>query len=383
MREIENVPSPCYVLELEAFRRNLEVVRGVAEAAGVTIILAFKAFAFHPVFPWLRSLGLGATASSLNEARLAVDKLGARPHTYAPVYLPDEADELARLSQCLSFNSLDQHARLHGRMRQVNPRLSFGLRVNPGSSPVGTDKYNPCVAGSRLGIPLEQLPDALPDDIEGLHVHALCESSASDSIDLLARVEEGVGAHLPRLRWLNLGGGHLMTRQGYDRAALTAALRAFRERHPKLRVILEPGSAFAWRAGYLRATVLDIVRNGGIATAILDVSFACHMPDCLEMPYQPEVRGAEQLAPGEPADDPNVYRLGGCSCLAGDYVGLWRFPSPLQVGDPIVLEDMMHYTTVKTTMFNGVRHPSLAIDDGSELRVVRRFGYNDYLSRMG
>lgn len=376
-----------YVLSEPRLRSNLGLIRSVSERSGVEIILAYKAYAFWPSFGVVREYGFGATASSLNEARLATEYMHTQPHSYAPVYLPEELPEIARLSSQLTFNSLGEYARHSSAALEANPSLSLGLRVNPGYSPVATALYNPCSAGSRLGIPVEQLPEQLPAGVDGLHVHALCESSAAETATLLGVVEERLGPWLGHLRWLNLGGGHLMTRQGYDIEGLIDTLLRFRQRHPGLQVILEPGSAFGWQAGYLQATVLDIVNNGGLRTATLDVSFACHMPDCLEMPYQPTVRGAETL-PGDEASaasEDNVYRLGGCSCLAGDFVGLYRFHHPLTVGEEIILEDMMHYTTVKTTMFNGVAHPSLCIDHGPAcgLEEVRRFNYSDYVARMG
>ena len=382
--DISKIPSPCYVLEAEKLRKNLRLIKRVQEESGAKIIMAFKAFALWDAFPIIREQFTCATASSLSEARLAAEMLGSPAHTYAPVYSPKEIDTILACSSHITFNSLSQletHRKSLVLSRQSGHDVSVGLRVNPEFSQVETDLYNPCVPGSRLGIMSSQLPAQLPEGVEGLHFHALCESGAEDLVRLLGAFEEKFGNWLPQVRWVNMGGGHLMTREGYDTALLIETIRGFRERHPGIEVILEPGSAFAWRTGFLLTTVLDIVENHGIRTAMIDASFACHMPDCLEMPYKPEIRGAHQTpVAGEP-----TYRMGGNSCLSGDYVGEWSFPSELKVGDNIIFEDMIHYTTVKTTMFNGVSHPSIAIYDPQHggLRVVRTYTYEDYKSRMG
>jgi carboxynorspermidine decarboxylase len=375
MLDPQRVPSPSFVLELAAFHRNLAIIGEVAEQAGVTIILALKGFAMFRVFPEVRQVVPGVTASSLNEALLGAREFGGAVHACAPVYLENEFDEIARVSQHITFNSVAQYERFRARC----PNASCGLRINPEYSEVKTDLYNPCVAGSRLGVRAEQLSSGLPDGIEGLHSHNLCECDSYALAQTLANIERLFGHLLPTLKWLNLGGGHLMTRDGYDRQHLIRILREFRQRYPHIEVILEPGAAFAWRTGVLVATVLDIVENCGIRTAILDCSFAAHMPDCLEMPYTPEARGA--LA----ADAETGWRcrLGGCSCLAGDYVGDFVFPAPLCAGDRVVFEDMMHYTMVKTNMFNGINLPTIGIwhpDDTFEL--VRNFDYEDYRNRL-
>ena len=376
MTDYRQFPSPCYVVDEARFRRNLALIQSVAQSSGAEIILAFKAFALWKLFPIVREYIGASTASSLAEARLAYEEMGAPAHTFAPVYREAEFDAIAACSSHITFNSLAQYTKYAQRCRQAG--ISCGLRCNPELSLVETDLYNPCVQGSRLGVPPAQLPDRLPEGIEGLHFHCLCESSAADSESLIARVEERFGQYLPALRWVNFGGGHLMTREGYEVDRLVDAIRAFRSRHPHLRVILEPGSAFAWRVGELVSTVQDVVKNGGVRTAMLDVSFACHMPDCLEMPYQPSILGAK---PAEGAA--YVYRMGGNSCLSGDYVGDWGFDAPLQAGDRIVFEDMIHYTTVKTLMFNGVSHPSIGVVrlDG-RFELLRSYSYEDYKNRM-
>ena len=377
MREVDfsAVPSPCFLLDETLLRRNLAQIREVAQAAGVEIIVALKACAMWSIFPIIREYVPHATASSLAEARLVCEELGSKAHTYAPSYTDREIDRLLGCSSHITFNSLNQLRRF-GAKAAVRG-VSCGLRINPGYSPVETDLYNPCAPGSRLGIPAEQLPD-LPEGVEGLHFHTLCESYPADLARTLEAVEQRFGHLLSRVKWINMGGGHLMTREGYDRNELVALLKAFRARHPRLRVILEPGSAFTWRTGWLVSTVEDIVENGGVRTAMLDVSFACHMPDCLEMPYKPAIVGAHDPREGE-----RGWRMGGNSCLAGDFCGEWAFDREPRIGDRIVFEDMIHYTMVKTTLFNGVSHPAIAIrDTEGKVRIVREFGYEDFKNRM-
>lgn len=385
------VPTPCYIVEEDLLRRNLSLIRDVAERAGVEIILAFKAFALWKSFPVFREYIRHTTASSVNEARLAAEEFGSRAHTYSPAYTDEDFDTIMACSSHITFNSLGQYDRFYGRVAQHNrlhpaETISCGIRVNPEYSEIEVELYDPCAPGSRFGVMASQLPEKLPEGIEGFHCHCHCESSSYALEHTLAHLEEKFGRWLPKLKWLNLGGGHLMTRKDYDVEHLVGLLKALRARYPNLTVILEPGSAFAWQTGPLVASVVDVVENKGIRTAILDVSFTCHMPDCLEMPYQPAVRGAETLAPEavkHAAPEDFVYRLGGNSCLSGDFMGSWRFDHPLVPGERVIFEDMIHYTTVKTNMFNGVSHPSIAMlhTDGT-LEYFRRFGYADYRDRM-
>ena len=378
MTDFTKIPSPCYVLDSELLAGNLAVIDRVRRETGAEIIVALKACAMWRIFPELARHSDGATASSVAEARLVLEEFGTPAHTYAPVYTDADFDEIVRCSSHITFNSLAQFDRF-GQRALING-LSCGLRINPGYSPVETDLYNPCVPGSRLGVTAEKLEAAggLPAGIEGLHFHVLCESRPEQLRLALEAVESRFGQYLDRVKWLNMGGGHLMTHADYDCDALIALLDEFRQRHPHLRLILEPGSAFTWRTGYLVSTIEDVVENGGVTTAMLDVSFACHMPDCLEMPYKPAIVGAHEPEAGE-----KRWRMGGTSCLAGDCYGDWAFDHELRVGERIVFEDMIHYTMVKTTMFNGVRHPSIAIArcDGT-VELVRTFGYEDYKNRM-
>ena len=376
MKYYNTVPSPCYVLEEAELLKNMAVIDRVRREAGVEIIVALKASAMWSIFPILREHSDGATASSLAEARLVFEEYGSRAHTYAPVYSESEWEEIMRYSDHVTFNSLGQWER-YGQRAMLNG-ISCGLRINHEYSTVETDLYNPASPTSRLGIRAELLPE-LPEGVEGLHFHSLCESQAEDLVPTLAAVEEKFGHLLDKIKWFNMGGGHLMTRAGYNVELLIETLKAFKARHPHLRIILEPGSAFTWRTGKLVSTIEDIVEGGGEKTLTLNVSFACHMPDCLEMPYKPAVVGAHDPEEGE-----EKWRIGGNSCLAGDWVGHWAFDKEPKVGDRLVFEDMIHYTMVKTTMFNGVSHPSIAIahTDGS-VEIIRRFGYEDYKNRMG
>lgn len=370
-------------------RRNLSLIRQVAEESGAEVILAFKAFALWRTFPIFREYISHTTASSPYEARLALEEFGSPAHTYSPAYTEQDFPTILRCSSHITFNSLSQLRRFTPMVEAYNRehperRVSCGLRVNPEYSEIETDLYNPCAPGSRFGVLAEELStlNFQLSTIEGFHCHNHCESSAEALQESMRHLEAKFGQWLPQLKWLNLGGGHLMTRKDYNVALLIRIIKETRARYPNLRIILEPGSAFAWQTGPLVASVVDIVENHGIRTAILDVSFTCHMPDCLEMPYQPAVRGAE-MVDGEMANGKWVYRLGGNSCLSGDFMGLWQFDHELQIGEEVVFEDMIHYTTVKTTMFNGIHHPSIVLErmDGTR-EVLRRFTYEDYRDRM-
>ncbi len=375
MIDINTIPSPCYVLEEDLLRRNLALIKRVKEESGADIILAFKAFANWKAFPIIREYIPYSTASSVFEAQLAYEEMRSKAHTFSPAYTDENFPLFLKYSSHITFNSLTQFERFYP---QVQGKVSCGLRVNPEYSSVETDLYNPCAPGSRLGVIADQLGDELPEGIEGLHFHTLCESNSFDLEKTLLRVEEKFGHLLPKVKWLNMGGGHLMTRQGYNVEHLILLLRSFKGKYPNLELILEPGSAFLWQTGFLLSSVVDIVENKGIKTAILDVSFACHMPDCLEMPYKPAIRNATDEVEGKP-----TYRMGGNSCLSGDFIGNWSFDEELKIGDRIIFEDMIHYTTVKTTMFNGISHPSLALlTSKGELKMYREYTYKDYKSRM-
>lgn len=375
MKESE-IPTPFYIVYEEKLRRNLELIDSVRRRSGAEIIMAFKANALWRTFHIIRDYGFKFTASSLNELQLGCKHLGTKAHSYCPAYTDTTIDEFLSGSSHITFNSLSQFERF-GR-RALEAGVSPGLRVNPQCSVIETDIYNPALPGSRFGVTADMIGERLPEGLEGLHFHALCESSADDLERVLEAFEQQFGKYLDSVKWVNMGGGHLMTRQGYDTDKLVEILTGFRRRHPNLKVILEPGSAFTWRTGDLITSVVDIVENQGISTAIIDASFACHMPDCIEMPYKPAITGSL-----EPDGSLPAYRMGGNSCLSGDYVGSWSFAEPLKPGQRLRFEDMNHYTTVKTNMFNGIQHPAIVFcDSEGDCTYLRRFTFEDYESRM-
>jgi carboxynorspermidine decarboxylase len=380
---IMDLRTPIYIIEEKKLRRNLSLIKDVAERTDSEFILAFKAFALWKTFPIFREYIHHTTASSLNEALLSYHEFGSLAHTYSPAYTEDEFPAILDCSGHISFNSLSQYERFMPMVKSYNKHdISVGIRVNPEYSEIETELYNPCASGSRFGILADQLPETLPDGIEGFHCHRHSESSAEALEHTLNHLEEKFGRWFGQIKWLNLGGGHLMTRSDYDVPYLINILLSLKKRYPHLNIILEPGSAFAWQTGPLVSQVVDIVENKGIRTAILNVSFTCHMPDCLEMPYFPDVRRAEHVDL-EKAVEPLTYRLGGNSCLSGDFMGSWCFDHELQIGEEVIFEDMIHYTTVKTNTFNGITHPSIAMlhEDGT-LELLRQFGYEDYRNRM-
>jgi len=365
-------------MEERLLRENLALIKSVKERAGVNIILAFKAFALWKSFPIIREYIPHSTASSIYEAQLAYEEMGSLAHTYSPAYTEADFPIILKYSSHITFNSLTQFGRFYPQVVADGNRVSCGIRINPEFSVVETDLYNPTAPGSRMGIVRDLLGGELPEGIEGIHFHTLCESTSYDLEKTLEAVEERFGSFLPKMKWLNMGGGHLMTRKGYDVEHLVNLLKSFKAKYPNLEIIMEPGSAFVWQTGFLLTTIVDIVENHGIKTAIIDASFTCHMPDCLEMPYQPVIRQAVSKEEGN-----YRYRIGGNSCLSGDFIGDWHFKKPLQVGDKLIFEDMIHYTTVKTTMFNGIPHPALALwSNDDKLIMYRKFGYEDYKHRM-
>ena len=377
--DFDKIPSPCYVMEESLLRTNLKLIKSVKDRANVNIILAFKAFALWKSFPIIREYIGYSTASSVNEARLAFEEMGSLAHTYAPSYSDEEFPIFLDYSSHITFNSLSQFDRFYPKVLESGKDIKCGLRINPEFSVVETDLYNPSTPGSRLGVTKQHIGEKLPKGISGLHLHNLCENNSYDLEKTIEAVEDKFGHLLNDVEWLNLGGGHLITDKDYNTEHLISLLIGLKERYPYLEIIMEPGSAFAWQTGVLVATVNDIVENNNVKTAMLNVSFACHMPDCLEMPYKPRIRGAYH----EPVADKPTYRMGGSSCLSGDYMGDWSFDKPLNIGDKIVFEDMIHYTIVKTTMFNGVSHPSIGLwTIENEFKIYRNFEYEDYKNRM-
>lgn len=367
-----DIPSPCYVLEEAKLIKNLTLMKRVQEESGARIILALKGFSMWSCFDIVKQYLQGATASSVWEAKLAAE-MGKEVHAYSPAYKQADAEALADLVHHLSFNSLSQWQQHKETLKNV----SLGLRINPEHQEADTPLYDPAAPGSRLGIRAAELAEVDLTGIEGFHCHNLCECDSFATERTLNAIEQKFGQWLGQLKWLNLGGGHLMTREGYDVAHLINTLKSFKQRYPHLDVILEPGSAVAWNTGPLISEVVDVVQNEG-AIAILDISATAHMPDVLEMPYRPTILNAG--LPGERAVD---VKLGGNSCLAGDVIDTYSFDTPLHAGTRIQFEDMMHYTMVKTTFFNGVEHPAIGIlRSNGEFELVREFSYEDFKGRL-
>lgn len=370
-------PSPAYVVDLGRLRHNLAILDDVQKRSGAKILMALKAFAMWSVFPIIRETLQGVCASSPWEARLGREEFGREVHSFAAAFKESDVVELLAVSNHLVFNSFNQLERFRPLWEKERGRVSVGLRVNPEHSEGHTPIYDPCAPKSRLGIPRAAFEGKSLAGVEGLHFHTLCEQ-LFEPLERTAKVfEEKFGPLLHGMKWLNLGGGHHITRAGYDIDALVELVKYFKGKYG-VEVYLEPGEAIAIGTGVLVGEVLDVVRNE-MEIAILDVSATCHMPDVLEMPYRPGITGG--FDPGEKA---HTYRLAGPSCLAGDVIGDWSFDKPLKPGDRLVFEDMSHYTMVKTTTFNGIQHPAICTfePETGELRVVRRFGYEDFKSRL-
>lgn len=380
---IQEAPSPGYIVHLDLLEKNCRLLKEISTRSGARILLALKGFACHSTFPLIREYLDGTTSSGLHEALLAHETFGPEVHVYSVAYKTAEIEQLSRFAHSMVFNSAEQLSKGLNALRGKR-RPDFGLRVNPEYSEVETGLYDPCAPGSRLGTTraaldkaLANLPTDLIKELDGLHFHALCEQDA-DALEHTAEAFEAkFGDLIPNLKWLNFGGGHHITRPGYDVERLIRLVTRFRERYG-VEVYLEPGEAVALHTGILLVSVLDIIETNGRAIAILDCSATCHMPDVLEMPYRPAISGA-----GNPGDFAHTYRLGGMSCLAGDIVGDYSFPEPLEVGQKLIFLDMSHYTMVKTTTFNGVPLPAISLYSQKDaLRNVRRFGYEDYRNRL-
>lgn len=387
-KNIDKEPTtPYYIVYEDKLRNNMEVLKDIANKSGVKIIMAFKANALWKTFPIIREYFNASTASSLNEMKLSLDYFGNDVHAYCPVYTDETFPEFLHGCSHITFNSVAQFEKFYPLIKEYNEnvpdgevRVSPGIRVNPRCSVIETDIYNPCIPGSRFGVESENLRE-LPEGVEGIHFHALCESDSKDLEKVLIALESQFGTLLDKVKWLNMGGGHLITRKGYDKELFVKLVKELRERHSGLDIIIEPGSAFTWQTGDLVTKVLDVVENAGITTGIIDASFACHMPDCLEMPYKPVIE--EALEDDAEPEESFTYRLGGNSCLSGDFVGDWRFEKPLKPGDILTLKDMNHYTTVKTNMFNGISHPSIWLQKSNgQKELLREFNYEDYRDRM-
>ncbi len=373
---LTTLPSPCWLLEEEKLQKNLELISDIKQQSGSKILLALKGYALWKSFPLIKPYLDGCCASGLHEAKLAADTFKKEVHTYSPAFKEDEIDEIAKISHHLVFNSPAQFHKFSTQAKKINPKLSLGLRVNPEYSESPKEIYNPCGLYSRLGTTLENMDDTVLERCDGLHFHALCEQDSDALENVLKNFEAKFGSYIAKMKWINFGGGHHITRKGYDTQKLIKLIKDFKKKYD-VEVYLEPGEAIGWETGTLITTVLDIVHNG-MDIAILDSSAEAHMPDTIIMPYRADVRGA-----GEASEKAHTYRLAGNTCLAGDIMGDYSFDTPLSIGDKVIFEDQMHYTMVKATTFNGVKLPSIAIQrkDGT-VEVVREFGYEDFKNRL-
>lgn len=371
------LPTPCYIVDEDLLIKNLEILQSVQDRTGCSILLAQKGFSMYAVYPLIGRYLKGVASSSLFEARLGYEEMGKEVHVFAPAYVDDEIEELMHYSDHIVFNSFDQWNRFKARVKTFTPKkIECGIRVNPEYSEIETPIYNPCYANSRLGVTLSNFrPDEL-DGIDGLHFHTMCEQN-SDTLERTVRVvDEKFGKYMKGMKWINMGGGHHITRPDYDIEALIRSIMFFQDKYG-VNVYLEPGEAVALNTGFLAAGVLDIVDNG-MKIAILDASAACHMPDVLEMPYRPNIIGA-----GMPDEYAYTYRLGGNTCLAGDVIGDYSFEQPLKQGDRLVFCDMAHYTMVKNNTFNGLNLPYIALCSKTEgVKIIKRFGYEDFKTRL-
>ncbi len=369
------IPNPCYVIEEKLLEKNLQLMNRVKRESGITLLGALKAFSNYKTFPLVLTYLDGFTASSLSEARLCFEEGGKKAHLCCPVYLKEELEHMIPISSHITFNTLSQYERYKNEVST----LKIGVRLNPEYSEVGTAMYNPCAYDSRLGVTVDMLPEVLPSDISGLHFHMLCENNSFTFERCLKTIEEKFASHLNKVSWVNFGGGHLMTHQDYDTNHMIEVLKGFRSRYPNLEVILEPGSAMAWQTGYLLTRIEDVIVKGNQRILMINASIANHMPDCLEMPYRPMIRGSRE--PNE--SDEMRYKIGGMTCLAGDFIGDYVFDKDIKVGDELIFEDMIHYTTVKTNTFNGVNIPSIGmLKKSGEFELFRSFGYEDFKNKL-
>ena len=374
--DFNQAPSPCYVVDERLLTKNLELLNSVQERTGAKILLALKGFSMHSTFPLVGKYLAGVTSSSLFEARLGFEKMGKEVHAYAPAYVDSEFDELLQYTDHIVFNSFDQWNRFKDKVKNADKKIEAGLRINPEYSEIETQLYNPCAPYSRFGITLSNFKPEELDGIDGLHFHTMCEQNSDTLKRTIKVVDEKFGEYIKKMKWINFGGGHHITRPDYDIETLVESILFIKEKY-NVDVYLEPGEAIALNTGYLATTVLDIVKNG-MDIAILDTSATCHMPDVLEMPYRPNIIGA-----GMPGEKEYTYRLGGMTCLAGDVIGDYSFNEPLKPGDRLIFCDMAHYTMVKNHMFNGVNLPSIASYNEEEgMKVIRQFRFEDYSNRL-
>ena len=370
-----NLKTPCYVVDKKLLQSNLDILDDVQKRSGCEILLALKGFSMYSTFPQVANHLAGITASSLNEALLGYEEMGKQVHIFSPAYIEDEFDEIIKITDHIVFNTFAQYDKFKGKVKASGKNIEMGIRINPEYSEIETDIYNPCFLNSRLGTVLSQFDESNLDGIDGLHFHAMCEQGSDTLSRILDVVEEKFGKYLYQMKWVNFGGGHHITRDDYDIDLLVNSIIRIRDKY-NVKVYLEPGEAIALNTGFLVTSVLDTLKNG-MNLAIIDASAACHMPDVLEMPYRPQIIGA---------DMPNAlsytYRLGGNTCLAGDVIGDYSFNQPLKPGDKLIFTDMAHYTMVKNNTFNGINLPSIAIYDEGKITIVKEFGYEDYKRRV-
>lgn len=374
--DFTQIPSPCFVLDEKRLRQNLATLQSIQQQTGIQILLALKGFALWPIFPLIRQYLNGAAASSCHEAQLCFEEIQVHAHTYCVTYNPDDFAEIMRFSSHLSFNSLSEFQRHYFAVRQFREHpISCGLRIHPEFSVIADQVYNPTRLGSRFGVELAQLPNTLPPGIEGIHIHCLCESPLEETEALLNHLGDVLHPHLPQLKWLNLGGGHLLTQANYPVDRFIQIIHLFGQKYPQLQLILELGTAVVWQAGVLVARVLDIVENHGTQTLMTNISFAAHWPDALLPVHKTEIEGASQ----SPIEGGFVYQIGGNSCQANDYLPAYYFQKPVQIGDTLIFKNAMPYTMVKSSFFNGLRHPSIGIwSENGEFVSLKAFGYEDF-----
>jgi carboxynorspermidine decarboxylase len=375
--DINDLPSPCWLLEEHKLRKNMDIFERIQNESGAKILLALKGYALWKSFDIIRPILHGCCASGLHEAKLAHEEFGREVHTYSPAFKDNEINEVAKISHHLVFNTPNQFHKFAESALEINPSISLGLRVNPEYSQSPTEMYNPCGLFSRLGTTKANFDESIMKQCDGLHFHALCEQDSLALEGVLKSFEDKFGEFIPKLKWINFGGGHHITRADYDVDKLIYLIKDFKSKYNNIEIYLEPGEAVGWQTGALYATVLDIVHNG-INIAILDTSAEAHMPDTILMPYRSDVRNS-----GLPNEKKYTYRLGGNTCLAGDIMGDYSFDEQLSIGDIIIFEDQMHYTMVKATTFNGIPLPSIAIQrlDGS-IDIVKEFDYSDFKNRL-
>ena len=375
--DVKDLPTPCYITDENLLIKNLEILKNVQDRTGCKILLAQKAFSMYSVYPLIGKYLAGTTASGLFEARLGKEEMpGGETHVYSPAYSEKDFPEIIKYADHVVFNSISQYEKFYPQIRKSGKNIEVGIRINPGYSEIETDIYNPCFENSRLGTTLENLPEKLPEGINGLHFHTMCEQGADTLERTLTVVEEKFGKYLYDLKWLNFGGGHHITKENYDVQKLIELVLHMKEKYD-LQIYIEPGEAVELNAGFLVSEVLDTMKNG-MDIAILDTSAACHMPDVLEMPYRPMIIGS-----GQPNEKAFTYRLGGPTCLAGDIIGDYSFDKPLKSGDRLIFCDMAIYSMVKNNTFNGMPLPTIILHKtNGENVIVKSFGYEDFKSRL-